>query len=181
MRIKEFLIKRIKQSVSFIKFYILIYVLCIMKKIAILLLLMLVPCVIAEGLSIEIVDYRHSSRYLDKEDCYKGEENGIEMYLAGTIIKIRVTEGTTRMPDADVRITYELDGKKKEEYFKTDLWGEVEIELPFVERRPVEVQIDAVAQPEEGFGGVSGSIKIIVVPYRLGNPGEFLSWRDQIK
>jgi uncharacterized protein YxeA len=147
-----------------------------MKKIAILLLFVLVPCVVAEGLSIKVVDYRHSNRYIDKEDCYKGEENGIEMYLAGTIIKIRVTEGTTRIPDADVRITYELDGKKKEEYFKTDVWGEVEIELPFVERRPVEVQIDAVAQPNEGLGGISGSKRIIVVPYMFRSPGEFLSW-----
>ncbi|MDY6985625.1 MAG: hypothetical protein SVE93_04390 [Candidatus Thermoplasmatota archaeon] len=146
-----------------------------MKRIAILLLFMLVPCVIAEGLSIEIVDYRHSSRYVDKEDCYKGEENGIEMYLTGTIIKIRVTAGAP-IPDADVRITYELDGKK-EEYFKTDVWGEVEITLPSVERKPVEVRIDAVAQPEEGFGGISGSKRIIVVPYMFRNPGEFLSWR----
>ncbi len=148
-----------------------------MKKIAILLLFMLVPCVIAEGLSIEIVDYRHSNRYIDKENCYRGSQNGTDMYLTETIIKIRVTEGTTRMPDADVRITYELEGKRETEYFKTDVWGEVEIELPFVDRKPVEVQIDAVAQPEEGFGGISGSKRIIVVPYNMfRSPGEFLSW-----
>lgn len=149
-----------------------------MKKIAILLLLMLVPCVIADGLSIEIVDCRHPSRYIDKEDCYKGSQNGTDVYLTETIIKIRVTAGSP-IPNADVRITYELDGKKEKEYFKTDVWGEVEIALPFVDRKPVEVQIDAVAHPQSDNGGLGGALssstKVIVVPYMLRSPGEFLS------
>jgi hypothetical protein len=153
-----------------------------MRKTAILLLLALIPGVLAQSLTVEIVDYRHSSRYIDKEGCYKGEVNGIDAYLAETIITIRVKQNGAPIPNADVRIVYEIreGGKKerKEEYFKTDVWGEAEIELPFVEREPVEVIIEAVAQPEEGLGGISGSTKIIVVPYmwRGISPREFLPW-----
>jgi hypothetical protein len=54
------------------------------------------------------------------------------------------------------------------------VWGEAEIKLPFVEDA-TEVRIDAAAQPKEGLGGLSGSMKIIVVPYNLGKPRELLS------
>ena len=149
-----------------------------MRKTAMLLLLVLVPAVIAQSLSIDIVDYRHPSRYMDKEDCYKGKQNGVEMYLTDTIIKVRVREGGAPIPNADVRIVYEtVEGRKKEtveERFKTDEWGTVEIKLPYVEEG-TEVRIDAVAQPKEGLGGLSGSMKIIVVPYNRGKPRELLS------
>jgi len=149
-----------------------------MKKVILLAALILAPCVLAQSLDIRVVDYRHPNRYIDKEDCYKGSQNGTETYLTETIIKIRVTAGSP-IPDADVRISYELDGKRETEYFKTDVWGEVEIALPFVERKPIEVQIDAVAHPQsddgELGGALSGSTKVIVVPYGR-SPGEFLSW-----
>lgn len=154
-----------------------------MRKTAVLIAtIVLVPCVLAQGLSIEITDYRHSTNYIDKEDCYKGSQNGIDAYLADTIIKIRVTQNGAPIPNADVRIAYEIENRsrteRKEEYFKTDVWGEAEIELPFVEREPVEVIIEAVAQPEEGFSGISGSTKVIVVPYmwRGVSAEEFLPW-----
>jgi hypothetical protein len=149
-----------------------------MRKTAMLLLLVLVPAIMAQSLSIDIVDYRHSTRYMDKEDCYRGTQDGIEMYLTDTIITVRVTAGGSPIPNADVRITYEIKNRskleRKEEYFKTDVWGEVEIKLPFVEDL-TEVRIDAAAQPKEGLGGLSGSMKIIVVPYNLGKPRELLS------
>ena len=149
-----------------------------MRKTAMLLLLVLVPAIMAQSLSIDIVDYRHSTRYMDKEDCYRGTQDGIEMYLTDTIITVRVTAGGSPIPNADVRITYEIKNRskleRKEEYFKTDVWGEAEIKLPFVEDL-TEVRIDAAAQPKEGLGGLSGSMKIIVVPYNLGKPRELLS------
>jgi len=154
----------------------------VMQRTAILLLtLALLPCVLAQSLDIKVVDYRHPSRYINKKDCYRGSQNGVDVYLTETIIKIRVTEGGAPIPDADVRIVYEARNRsrpeRKEEYFKTDLWGEVEIKLPFVEEQ-TEVTIDAIARPtggEELLGGISGSKKVIVVPYGFRNPREFLT------
>jgi hypothetical protein len=151
----------------------------VMQRTAILLLtLALLPCVMAQSLDIEVVDYRHSSRYIDKKDCYRGSQNGVDVYLTETILKIRVTEGGAPIPDADVRIVYEARNRsrleRKEEYFRTDVWGEAEIKLPLVEEQ-TEVTIDAVARPKEGVGGVSGSKKIVLVPYGFRNPREFLT------
>lgn len=144
-----------------------------------LLLLALIPGIMAQSLTVEVADYRHSSKYIDKEDCYRGKQNNVEMYLTETIITVRVTAGGSPIPDADVRISYEINNRsrseRKEEYFRTDVWGEVEIKLPFVERNETEVTIDAVAQPKEGFEGLNGSMKIIVVPYNFGKPRELLS------
>jgi hypothetical protein len=84
-----------------------------MRKTAMLLLLVLVPAVMAQSLSIDIVDYRHSTRYMDKEDCYRGTQDGIEMYLTDTIITVRVTAGGSPIPNADVRITYEIKNRSK--------------------------------------------------------------------
>jgi len=88
-------------------------------------------------------------------------------FLAETNLTIRVTEGNSPMPNAHVRLVYEYEGKEEKQCYKTNVWGEATIELPFLEFEEVEARIEAVVHPEDGsmHGSMSGSINITIVPY----------------
>jgi hypothetical protein len=128
---------------------------------AVLLFLSLSFSALAEPgtLQIEIVKAEH--------ERVKDPQINNTTFLAETNLTIKVTEGNSPIPNAYVRLVYEYEGKEEKQYYKTNVWGEVTIKLPFLEFEEVEARIDAVVHPEDDSldGSMHGSINITIVPY----------------
>ena len=111
-------------------------------------------------LQIEIVKVEH--------EHVKDPQRGNTTFLTLTNITVCVSEiGGSPMPNAYVRLVYEYDGKKEMQNYRTDVWGEATIELPFIEFEKVEATIEAVVHPEGDslVGSMSGSLNITIIPY----------------
>ena len=111
-------------------------------------------------LQIEIVKVEH--------EHVKDPQRGDTTFLTETNLTVCVSEkGGSRMPNAYVRLVYEYEGKKETQNYRTDVWGEATIELPFIEFEKVEARIDAVVHPEGDslVGSMSGSLNITIIPY----------------
>ena len=132
-----------------------------MKGILVIIAIMMIANpVTAAGLEIEVKSFEHPSPYI------KNPQRGENSFLSETILTVCVTAQGEPIPNADLRLSYERKGEKEADYYKTDLWGEAKVELPFIEFGAVNVTIDAVVHSAEGFEALSGSLNITIVGYR---------------
>jgi len=125
-----------------------------------LLLLAPIPAVLAQPdtLTIEVVEVTH--------EYVRNPQIDDTTFITESNLTIGAWADGSPVPFADVRLTYELKDKIERIYYKTDIWGEVTIPLPFIEFKEVEARIDVIKHGE--CSTVSGSMEITIVPYFWG-------------